>query len=54
MKLEQSFEVAAPIDEVWAARNDLFFSVLWERVRRHCLALRARHRFARGRSSAPR
>jgi hypothetical protein len=73
MKLEQSFEVAAPIDQVWAALNDLervapclpgaaitehdddgtysrgdtppeaakpvggfglFFSVLWERIRR--------------------
>jgi carbon monoxide dehydrogenase subunit G len=31
MKLEQSFEVAAPIDEVWAALTDL---ELWERIRR--------------------
>ena len=42
VKLEQSFEVAAPIDEVWAALNDL------ERVA-PCLPGRGDHRARRGR-----
>ncbi len=52
MKLEQSFEVAAPIDRVWAALDDLArvapclpgaaITELWERLRRRFGSSRGR------------